>query len=452
MRRLPDGLIVGAHQALAANRLDGLTVPNRLMFGGAYLWDLALISKGVAVDDPGRAAAELGRYLEFQWGNGLLPNEVYHGGGRPWRRRLFGHHPDRPEGPTTSGITQPPTIVRSAFEVGKRLDAEHRSAFYRSVFPKLRLLCRWVVEQRLGRNGLAVAIHPYETGMDNRIDLAEAMAAEWLGGGDLVRRTIRRVATTVVATGRQRWGDLRTIPVDHRSSHDDVLAAYLQTRHIRQLHYDLPAIEASGRGLLVEDVGYNAILVDAFACLQELATEINEPDRPAIVGADLVAGMERVAAALEDLWHQDPQRRRGGYYSRDYRTGRLLLRPTVAGLFPLLVSRLPDRVADLTETLVDPAKYWTYVAPPSAPVDSDGFAPDGYWRGSAWSFTTDILETALELRANTEAARELRRRYLFRPHGTEHAEYENPITGEPLGARPFSPAAALTLRLAEKPT
>jgi hypothetical protein len=101
-------------------------------------------------------------------------------------------------------------------------------------------------------------------------------------------------------------------------------------------------------------------------------------------------------------------------------------------------------------TLVDPSKYWTLVPPPSAPIDSDGFVPNGYWRGAAWSFPTDVLETGLDLQGYRDVAGEFRRKYLERPHGAEHAEYENPVTGQPLGARPFSPAAALALRLAAK--
>ena len=47
------------------------------------------------------------------------------------------------------------------------------------------------------------------------------------------------------------------------------------------------------------------------------------------------------------------------------------------------------------------------------------------------------LETALELAGQPELADELRRRYLARPHGLDHAEYQNPLTGAPLGARPL---------------
>ena len=409
-----------------------------------------MISKGIAVHDPERAAGELVRFLQAQWRSGMVPNEAYFRG-HAIRGRLHGRHPDSPRGLTTSGITQPPMIVRSALEVGRRLDPDRRAAFYTTVFPRLKRLCRWVLDERVRTSGLAVLIHPYETGMDNRIDLAEAMAAEWLSGDGLIGGSARRGGLTTIDAIRRFWGDLRTVPVGHRSSNRDVLAAYLQTRHIRRLGYDLNAIEASGRGLLIEDVGFNAVLVDAFCCLEQMADDLAPAAAPELtVEPELRGRMHQVATRLQDLWRDGSGGERGGYHSRNHRTGELDQRPTIAGLYPLLVNGPAERTAALTQTLVDRTKYWTLVPPPSAPIDSAGFVPSEYWRGAAWSFPTDILETGLELRGEHEVAGELRRKYLARPCGAAHAEYENPLTGQPLGARPFSPAAALTLRFADQ--
>ena len=137
---IPEGLIASARRALELNRLHGLTVPNLKMFRAGYLWDIAVISKGIAVHDPERAAGELVRFLAAQWRSGMLPNEAYFQG-HPIRGRLHGRHPDRPRGLTTSGITQPPMIVRSALEVGRRLDPDRRTAFYTAVLPRLKRLC-----------------------------------------------------------------------------------------------------------------------------------------------------------------------------------------------------------------------------------------------------------------------------------------------------------------------
>jgi hypothetical protein len=444
---VPEAL-AGAHAALAVNRRHGLTVPQAEMFPGGFLWDTAVIAKGIAVHDPGRAASDILRFLQSQWRGGMLPNEVYFEGMR-FRRYAFGYHPDRPEGLTTSGITQPPMIVRAALEVGRRLEPEQRSSFFAAVFPALSRLCSWVLEERVGRNGLAVTIHPFETGMDNRIDLAEAMSEEWSAGG-VLGEPLKLAAFTTLGVGRRLWGDGRRVPAEQRTSHRDLLNAFLQTRHIRRFGYDLAAVERSGRGVLIEDVGYNAVLVDAFASLHAMAADLGCPGEPRLtVPPAMTESMDRVAERLDDLWHDDPTGRDGGYYSRNYRTGQLLLRPTVAGLFPLLTTRQAGRVEVLVRTLVDPSKYWTRVAPPSAPVDSEGFTPNRYWRGPAWAFPVDIIETGLELQGLREVSAELRRKYLTRPHGRQHAEYENPLTGEPLGVNGFSPAAALTIRFAQ---
>lgn len=448
--QIADELVAGAHDALAINRHHGLTVPHRRMFPGAYLWDTAVITKGLAVDDAPRAAQEIVTFLTAQWTSGMLPNEA-HFHGRTFRRHLHGRHPQAPEPVTTSGITQPPLILRSALVVGRHLDPDDRAAFYSRIFPGLRRLCHWAVDERVGTRGLAVVIHPYETGMDNRLDLTEAMSAHWLQDDAFGGRFRRRVGGAVIDGARRLVGDVREVPADQRSSTRDVLAAYRQTRHIRRLGYRLPAVEASGVGLLVEDVGFNAVLVDAFTCLQEMADDLPRGERqePAI-DADLTAAMSSVAEHLEDLWFEDPAGTSSGYYSRDYRSGALLLRPTVAGLLPLLSTRDGSRRARLVDALVDPGKFWSRVPVPSAPLDSEGFLPARYWRGPSWPFPVDILETGLELHGYRDVARELRRAYLRRPHAAAHAEYDNPLTGEPLGARPFSPTAALTLRFAHR--
>jgi hypothetical protein len=451
-----DDVLSSAHRVLEDNRLYGLTVPHRQLFPAAYLWDTSVTAKGIAVFDPDRAAGEVLRYLQSQWRSGLLPNEVYFDRIGP-RDRLFGDHPDRPDGLTTSGITQPLMIVRTVLEVGRRLDRDGRDRFHARALPRLVRMSRWLLARRIGPGGLAVAIHPFETGMDNRIDLAGAMAREWLVADSRLGRLARGAGETTVAAVRRLVGDGRRVPVSQRSSDADLLAAFLQLRHIRRLGYDLEAIRASGRGVLVEDVGFNAVLLDAFACLAELASEAAGPsEQTAWVDEVLRPATGRLAERLEELWFPGSDTVRGGYYSRDARTGRLLLRPTVAGLFPLLHS--PDgacdrtaraqRTAVLLDALTDPGQYWTAVAPPSAPLDSAGFSAERYWRGAAWSFSLDIIDTALGVQGRPEIARELRRRYLERSHGPVHAEYENPDTGRPLGIGSFSPAAALTLRLA----
>jgi len=442
-------LITSAHRALVVNRAHGLTVPHLQMFPAGYLWDTAVIVKGLAVFDAERAAAEILRLLGAQWRSGMLPNEVYFDTNR-FRRWIHGAHPDTPTGLTTSGITQPPMIVRSALEVGRRLDQDARVAFYRAALPALAASCRWVLDRRMGDRDLAVVIHPHETGMDNRADLVGPMAAHWLTGTTVPQRLTRTALLLTVRTGRNLVGDCRTVPVGHRSSHPEVLAASLQTHHLRRLGYDLAAIRASGRGVLVEDVGYNAVFLDAARCLQELAAELGPDAVRDHLPPDLPAAIDRLAAGLESLWQPDVDVHGGGYVSRDARTGAVLPGATVAGLFPLLVERRPERVRTMTDRLTDPGKYWALVPPPSAPLDSPTFDPTRYWQGPAWPFPTDILESGLELAGRADLAAELRHRYLTRPHGLEHAEYQNPLTGAPLGARPFSPAAALTLRFADR--
>ncbi len=447
-----DDLLATARIVLADNRRGEVTVPHHDLFPAAYLWDTAVTAKGIAVFDPARAAGELLAYLRSQWRSGMLPNEAYL---QPagLRERLFGDHPDRPDGLVTSGITQPMMIGRAVLEVGRRLGREDRRSLFTAAAPALASACRWAFERRIGPGGLAVVIHPYETGMDNRLDLVEAMSREWLSDPGRWARLGVAAGTTLARVVRRLAGDARRIPTEQRSSDAELLAGHLQTRHVHRHGYDLAALLADGRGVLIEDPGFNAVLLDAAACLVDLVHDLPDGLRGEVgewAQGVLPAATESLAKALEELWFEGSNGVRPGYYARDARTGQLLLRPTVAGLFPLLLDGIPpDRAAALLAALTDPEQYGTPVAPPSAPVDSEGFLPERYWRGAAWSFPLDVLETALVGRGEHEIASRWRRAYLERPWGAEHAEYENPLTGRPLGVLSFSPAAALSIRLAE---
>src|SRR5439155_3331455 len=142
-----------------------------------WSWDAAFIAVGRSWTDQQRAQLELESLFAAQWENGLLPHIVFNPAAPP---DSYFPGPDfwdagRAVGrggrvtPATSGITQPPLHARAALEVYRRAaDRAGALAFLRRLYPKLSAqhdyLARW---RDVARHGLAVIVHPWESGMDN---------------------------------------------------------------------------------------------------------------------------------------------------------------------------------------------------------------------------------------------------------------------------------------------
>ncbi|CAF5079612.1 unnamed protein product, partial [Rotaria sp. Silwood1] len=118
-----------ARAILALNDRVGYTVPTDGLYPFQWNWDSAFVAMGFATFDIDRAYQELGRLVEGQWDDGMLPHIVFHvpsdtyfPGSEVWNTH---HRHDKI--PTTSGITQPPVfgmalryIYEKAFTTGRQ--------------------------------------------------------------------------------------------------------------------------------------------------------------------------------------------------------------------------------------------------------------------------------------------------------------------------------------------
>lgn len=130
---------------------------------------------------------------------------------------------------------------------------------------------------------------------------------------------------------------------------------------------------------------------------------------------------------------------------------------TWAALSPLALPDLPEDVGRrlVEQHLLDPARFWLPVPPPSVSAAESRFSRSDhflflrrYWRGPTWINAAWLVWLGL-IRLGYEAqARELAVRLARAVTGAGLREYYDPITGEGMGARDFS-WSALVMELVE---
>jgi len=428
-------VIRAAREVLERNRRGSWTCPATGIYPHQWLWDSCFVAIGLAHQDPRRAADEVHAVLRGQWTNGMVPHMIFApeardlGSARLWRSRRDSRAPIDVE---TSGITQPPLLAVAAWYVARRLNTTDRNEFLAVVVPQIARYHRWLYQERdLGHTGLVTLIHPWECGLDTSPPWMDALRAvrqpAWL------RFVLRWRLTRFVRFVRR---DTRYVPLAERESDDDGLLMLVLARRGRRFSFDLRRLPRS-KSLLVQDVGFNALLVVANRALLELTADAGVRLEP-----ELLESFARTVDALEELW-DDSQ---SGYCARDAVTGELLQAPTVATFFALWANLRSDRMQQLIERLASDG--WSPTFPvPSVPTDSPVFNPERYWQGPTWVNTNWLIIQGLRTQHEATLADELQRQTLQLIDAGGFAEYFSPHTGEGYGAQAFSWTAALALEL-----
>lgn len=408
---------------LARNWRGLYTVPATGLYPHQWSWDSAFIAIGLARLSPRRAQQEIETLLSGQWDDGRLPQIIYRLGhddayspGRTfWRSEELPGSPAVP----TAGLVQPPNHAWAALLV-HRADPEEstRRSFLQRAYPRL---VRWheylSVRRDRGGSGLACVVHPWETGMDNSPPWDEVLARIEVQDGATVPRP-----------------DLLHADASERPTNSE----YGRYLYLAGRYRDHGCDDADPTfPFLVEDPGTNALRIASEHALAEIAVLVGTDPEPHRAAA------ATLTTALGSLFDED----RGIFLARDVTTGRLLGKPTVAGLLPLLVDDLPQRdrlLATLRGPMFDLGR--------SLMVPSyDLTAPDAdlarYWRGPAWFNTTWMVARALRSCGEPAAADALARSMCDLALAHDFPEYVDPLTGAPHGTRSFSWTAALTLDL-----
>lgn len=431
-------IIERAKAVLKQNDRGLYTVPAAELYPHQWLWDSCFIAVGLRHVDIERAKQEILSLFRGQWSNGMVPHMLFAApdGNREirhqhdiWRSWLS---PFAPDDIATSGITQPPLLAEAIVRVGEMLATVERRSWYRQVFPGLLAYHQWLYRERDPHGeGLALQIHPWETGLDNTPpwmnELHQHLLPWWIRGLRVTRldHTINRFRR-----------DTRHIPGRQRNSNIEAMALYDAQRRLRRKNYNIDRILDHSL-FAIEDLLFNSILVRNNAHVLEIAGALR-----ADVPANLLQSFEAAPKALEELW--DPYTEQ--YYSRNFVTHKFLKEPSIATLLPLYAGTIArDRAALLVKSLENDHMFGPPHPVPSAPLSSTWFDPERYWQGPAWLNTNWLIADGLRRYGYHDHAEALIESSLeLVQDGTFH-EYFNPLTGAGLGVKHFSWTAAIAI-------
>jgi hypothetical protein len=432
-------LIEDCEAVLKTNDFGNYTVPSREIYPHQWLWDSSFVAIGLANIDVDRAMTEIKSIFEGQWSNGMLPHMIFRTEDVFNRDRTFWsswQNPKSPEIPT-SGITQPPIIAEAIVRIGKKLPKTERLSWYKYALPKLIAYHQWIYKERdPSNNGLAIIIHPWESGLDNSPplikDLKENYTPLW------VKFLIKVKIIRLIDSFR---GDIKNIPVNQRATTADLLTLYALKRKIKKNVYNIHKI-LSKKTYAVEDLTFNSILARSNQHILDIAKFIDYqlPD-------NLINSIEKTKNSLNDLW--DPYKNQ--FFSRDYFTSKTIKEPSIASLMPLFAGNIDKDKTDLmVKSLENKDLYGSNFPVPSVPLNSILFIETEYWQGPSWINTNWMIIDGLERSKYNDHSEALRETTLDMVENAGIFEYYNPKNGHGQGIGNFSWSASLSLDLAKK--
>ena len=431
----PGDLLESAKEVLKQNDQGNFTIPAHGLYPHQWLWDSCFIAIGQRHYDVDRAQSEILSLLRGQWANGMIPNMVLSPHPRRdtnmWRSWI---NPNAPDDVHTSGVTQPPMLAEAVYRIGQKLSKPERRSWYNQVFPALLAFHQWIYADRDPHNeGLALLVHPWETGLDSTPpwmkELHEHQLPVWV-------TIVEKLHLDLILNLFRR--DAHYTPLKQRMSTIESLALFSIQRRLRRKRYDMDKILTHSL-FAIEDLVFNSILIRANTLLVEMA-KIIQKDLP----EELLAHMAKTEEALEQLW--DPYTSQ--YYSRNFVTHKLLKEPSIGTLLPLYAGTISkERAKILVKMLENQHLFGPAYPVPSTPVNSEWFSPMSYWQGPTWINTNWLIIDGLRRNGFNEHAEALKESTLelIQNHGCY--EYFNPLTGDPEGSPNFSWTAALAIDL-----
>ena len=436
-----NDLVAQAKQVLLDNnRHDMYTVPAKGLYPHQWLWDSCFIAIGMRHYDVPRAQQEILSLLRGQWANGMIPNMVFSKTGthrrdsnlwRSWQNA------NAPEGVATSGITQPPMLAEAIVRIGEKLPVTERRMWYQAVFRPLVRYHEWLYQERDPHNeGLALLVHPWETGLDNTPpwmhELHEHSLPFWVG-------VVQKLHLDGLFNFFRR--DIKFTHPDHRMTTIDMLALYNVQRRLRRKTYDIDRILRHAL-FTIEDAGFNAILIRANQHLRKIAKDIKEP-----LPDDLHESMKKAESAFESLW--DPYA--GQYFSRNFTSHKLIKVPSIATLLALYAGCISQERAEKMVQLLERKEAFGAEFPvPTTPLNSEWYNEFSYWQGPTWINTNWLIADGLRRYGFDQQADVIATASLALVEQSGCYEYFSAKTGEPAGVGNFSWTAALTIDFYEQ--
>lgn len=417
-------------RVLAENWHGHATVPSGSLYPHQWSWDSAFIAFGLQHWAAQRAAAELLSLFGGQWSDGRVPHivfnpavreEAYFPGPLFWRSR------DIPGTPpvATSGIIQPPVHAPAALALMDHLDGSED--FASRIYPLLAAQNDYITRHRVDPGtGLAVILHPWESGLDNSPSWDAPLAA---------------VPADLSLFDRFTRRDLDHAGEGERPTNDDY-ARYIRLALAYRDHGYNDEWARAEAEFVVIDPAFNSLWARSELSLVQIARRIG------VDATDHARTADRITTALQGHLF-DPTI--GVAHAYDVRTGQLQFESTVGGALPLLLPGLaPSYVQRIVDALTGPGfdiQRPSVSGVPSFDRTSPKYDPTRYWRGPSWMNTTWLVAGGLRRQGFRELADKLDRDVLTLAHQAGLREYFNPDTGTGHGTHGFSWTAALVLHL-----
>jgi hypothetical protein len=202
----------------------------------------------------------------------------------------------------------------------------------------------------------------------------------------------------------------------------------------RRLNFDAKRVRAAGRPLVCH------VLVNVLHGLSRLAL-----------------GQPSITPALVERLYDPAQ---GLFFAELWPAGKPAAVATWSALAPLALPDLPQEIGRrlVEEHLLDPARFWLEVAPPSVAASEPSFSTRDrflffrrYWRGPTWVNAAWLIWLGLLRLGYRVEADELSRRLLDAVRREGLREYYQPHTGTGMGARDFAWSALVSEFVASDP-
>jgi hypothetical protein len=325
-------------------------------------------------------------------------------------------------------------LAEAVVQIGRKMTWPERRLWYRQVYPALVAYHQWLYDERDPHGeGLALQVHPWETGLDNTPpwmdEMHEHLKPLWI-------RLIEKFKLDRVIGMFRRDG--RSVPLDQRFSTVESLMLLDVQRRLRRKRYDINKILDHSL-FAIEDLSFNSIFIRANQHLRDIATALKEE-----LPEGLEERMKQSERAFEELWDEYSAQ----YYSRDFTTHRLLKNPSIATLLPLYAGSITKkRAGQLLRLLENERAFGPAYPVPSVPINSFWFHPKLYWQGPSWVNMNWLIIDGLTRYGFKDHAAALRESTLEMVRRAGCYEYFDPLTGEPAGAENFSWTAALAIDL-----
>lgn len=422
-------------EVLEKNWRNGHTIPAEGLYPHQWLWDSCFNVIGTRHLSVSNSKTELRNLLRGQWANGMLPHMIFADNDKHSQDRKIWQswrNPNSPDDLNTSGMTQPPMLAEAVVKVGEKLKLVDRRSWYQDMYPALLAHHEWIYAERDPHDeGLALLIHPWESGLDNSPPWTQQLYMHsrpwWV---TFVEKT--KLDKVVLLFRR----DTQHVPPGQRLNNIDALLYYSVLQRLRRKNWDIDTI-LNRSHFAVEDLTFNSILIRANRHLRDIAKTIGHK-----IPEELLFSMKETEDGLEKLWDGYYKQ----YFSRNFVTHKLIKESSIAALMPLYAGSISiERAQELVEMLHDKKLFDSEYPVASVPISSSFYKELGYWQGPTWINTNWLIVDGLNRYGFKKEAELIKKQSisLIEQHGPY--EYFSAKSGNPAGAKNFSWTAALIL-------